>query len=129
MAEGPLDALTVQFNTLLLAEIDSLRTTLAGVTIFEFDTWAVMQDMLTNPAAFGFTNVTDPAYVGPLDGTGTVVPNPQEYLYWDEVHPSTIAHGHIAAAALTAIPEPSTVILAAMGLIGLAAFGWRRRKR
>ncbi len=27
------------------------------------------------------------------------------------------------------IPEPSTVILAAIGLVGLAAFGWRRRKR
>ncbi len=126
--EAPLDALTVQFNTLLLAELPSLRTTL-GVTIFEFDTWAVMQDMLTNPAAFGFTNVTDPAYVGPLDGTGTVEPNPEEYLFWDTVHPSTIAQGHIADAALAAIPEPSTVILAAIGLVGLAAFGWRRRKR
>ena len=27
------------------------------------------------------------------------------------------------------IPEPSTVILAAIGLVGLAAYGWRRRKR
>ena len=27
------------------------------------------------------------------------------------------------------IPEPSTVILAAIGLVGFAAFGWRRRKR
>ncbi len=27
------------------------------------------------------------------------------------------------------IPEPSTVILAAIGLVGLAAFGWRRRNR
>jgi phospholipase/lecithinase/hemolysin len=126
--EAALDALTVQFNTLWLAELPTLRTTL-GVTIFEFDTWGVMQDMLTNPGAYGFTNVTDPAYVGPLTGTGTVVPNPSEYLFWDDVHPSTIAHSHIAAAALAAVPEPSALVLAAVGLVSLTAFGWRRWKR
>jgi len=33
------------------------------------------------------------------------------------------------AISLSPVPEPSTVILAAVGLIGLAAYGWRRRKR
>jgi phospholipase/lecithinase/hemolysin len=123
--EAALDALTVQFNTLWLAELPTLRTTL-GVTIFEFDTWGVMQDMLTNPGAYGFTNVTDPAYVGPLTGTGTVVPNPNQYLFWDDVHPSTIAHSHIAAAALAAVPEPSTWTLLATGAGALLVL--RRRK-
>ena len=27
------------------------------------------------------------------------------------------------------IPEPSTFALAALGLVGLLAYGWRRRKR
>jgi phospholipase/lecithinase/hemolysin len=118
--EASLDLLSVQFNALLLAELASLRTTL-GVKIYEFDTWAVMQDMLTNPGAYGFTNVTDPAYVGALNGSGTVVPNPSEYLFWDDVHPSTIAHGHIAAAAMAAVPEPSSLALGVLGALALIA--------
>ena len=31
--------------------------------------------------------------------------------------------------ALAAMPEPSTCALAALGFVGLLAFGWRRRKR
>ena len=34
-----------------------------------------------------------------------------------------------ASFDMIAIPEPSNVILAALGFIGLAALGWRRRKR
>ena len=39
------------------------------------------------------------------------------------------ALGFLQVEGLAVIPEPSTVILAAMGLVGLAAFGWRWRKR
>ncbi len=39
------------------------------------------------------------------------------------------ATGNPLTTPTTFIPEPSTVILAAIGLVGLAAFGWRRRKR
>ncbi len=31
--------------------------------------------------------------------------------------------------ALTSVPEPSTIILAVLGLLGLVSFGWRRRGR
>ena len=104
--EVALDAFTVQFNTLLGPALDQLRTDL-GVTIFEFDTFSVMQDMLTNPAAFGLTNVTDPAFDGGYDGVGTIVPNPEEYLFFDTVHPTTVAHGFIADAAVAALPVPA----------------------
>jgi PEP-CTERM motif-containing protein/FG-GAP repeat protein len=32
------------------------------------------------------------------------------------------------SVTLNSVPEPSTVVLAAFGLVGLAAWGWRRRK-
>ncbi len=40
-----------------------------------------------------------------------------------------VGAGIHSGAVARIIPEPSTVILAAIGLVGLAAFGWRRRKR
>lgn len=125
-AEAVADAYSAQFNSLLLAELPTLRTML-GVTIYELDTGAVIQDMIDNPGAYGFTNVTQGAYNGDYLGSGTVVSNPEDYLFWDTVHPSTLAHGQVAAAALLAVPEPATIALAAFGLAALAVCCWRKR--
>jgi phospholipase/lecithinase/hemolysin len=114
--EAALDALSVDFNTLLAPALANLRTTL-GVRIYEFDTYSVMQDMLNNPGAYGLTNVTDPALVGM-----SVVPNPDEYLFWDDVHPTTVAHAPIADAAFASIPEPSALVLLALGLCGMLGY-------
>jgi Sulfatase-modifying factor enzyme 1/PEP-CTERM motif len=47
--------------------------------------------------------------------------------YRDSVDPA-LDSGAVGFRVAT-IPEPSTVVLAALGLVGLAALGWRRRKR
>ncbi len=38
-----------------------------------------------------------------------------------------LANGTVQALLVT-VPEPSSVILAALGLVGLAAWGWRRKR-
>ena len=38
-------------------------------------------------------------------------------------------HGQSAGFLLTPTPEPSSLVLAALGFIGLAAWGWRRRRQ
>ena len=52
-----------------------------------------------------------------------------EFSLRDDIHPSATFHqflGERAIAAVKAIPEPSTVSLAAVGLLGLLTFRRRR---
>lgn len=50
---------------------------------------------------------------------------PTDYLFWDDVHPTTQGHAIIAGLALQALPEPGTCVLVALGL-GFALFRRRR---
>ncbi len=102
-AEG--SALSAAFNAELGADLP------AGVAYY--DTASLIRNMVTNPAAYGFTDVTDPCY----NGT-TVCSNPSQYLFFDSFHPTTAADAFAAEGFLAALtPEPSTFVLIAGGLI------------
>jgi phospholipase/lecithinase/hemolysin len=93
--EAVFDALTTRFNHLLDLALDDLETIL-GITIIRLDTFDLFQRALKTPKAFGFTNVTGPALVtvnGVIGGLFvSVAPNPDEYLFWDIVHPTRVTH-------------------------------------
>jgi len=109
-------AFTNAFNALLVASLP------AGVLYF--DTAALMRQVVANPSAYGFANVTGACY----DGT-TVCANPNSYLFFDDFHPTQAANALIARGFLAAaeVPEPPTPALAGMGLALLLA--WRRPSR
>jgi phospholipase/lecithinase/hemolysin len=99
-----------QFNQLLQKELDKLDDKL-GVKILLFDMAALEAAMRQNPADFGLTNFTDPACPGcgigipAPDAADTIVPNPDEYFFWDDIHRTRVVHralGEAAAALLTA---------------------------
>ena len=78
---------------------------------------------MANPAAYGLTNVTDPAAPGLEVGDSTydtnlIVPNPDQYLFWDELHPTRVGHSILGQYAMTAIPEPVSCALV-LGLLFL----------
>jgi phospholipase/lecithinase/hemolysin len=125
-----LDALSLSFDSLLAQELNQLRSSL-GVTIYSLDALSLFNEIQANPLAFGFTDVVDQAKSGGLGLPGTVVPNPDQYLFWDPLHPTAHVHSLLAdeAAFALGVPEPSSCALLLCGVVGLLGYRWRSRRR
>jgi uncharacterized protein (TIGR03437 family) len=91
-----LDAASVAFNTALTAAVTQLKTAHPGITIITPDAYTGFLSMTQYPAAYGFVNVTAPAQ-------GLTGVNPDTYLFWDTLHPTTSGHGFFALNAYAAI--------------------------
>jgi phospholipase/lecithinase/hemolysin len=104
------------FNTDLQATLP------AGATYV--DTFNLLQQIVANPGSYGLTNVTTPCFNGV-----TVCSDPQDYLFWDGVHPTTAADTILANDFYdaSATPEPSTILMLGTGLAGIAGLLRRRR--
>ncbi|WP_324087623.1 SGNH/GDSL hydrolase family protein [Phenylobacterium sp.] len=75
----------------------------AGSTILDYNFQAYTDAVVANPAAYGFSNVTDALkVVQPVnpDGTGG------GYLFFDKLHPTAQAHAQIASEILYQLANP-----------------------
>jgi phospholipase/lecithinase/hemolysin len=126
-AGDPLNDALAQASTQFRADVATQTLLLEqafGVHIADVDIYGLYQTVMSNPAAFGYTNVTSPAQGLPV--------NPDQYLFWDQPsHPTTPGHRLIALDADAAIvstfaPEPATWAVASAGLLLLVYARMRR---
>jgi outer membrane lipase/esterase len=135
LATGPqgsalLGQLTAEYNTLLgtaLAQLQPL-TPQANILGLRLDNLFgnILADVATGGTKYGFTNATVPCIA---------LPSCAGSVFFDPLHPTTAAHQLIAQAAfarvvqgvdVSAVPEPSTVVLVGAGLIVLGGVVRRR---
>ncbi|MCP3161565.1 SGNH/GDSL hydrolase family protein [Myxococcus qinghaiensis] len=90
------------FNTLWAQSLARLRTEFPGLTLGGMDVYALFLDITSRPAAYGLTNVTGTA-------KGKAV-NPDTYLFWDEIHPTSYAHGILADHAYELIEDATSIL-------------------
>ena len=123
-------ALSLGFNATLSAALDGVQAAHPDLTLYRLDVAGLFAEVAADPTAFGLTNVADPAAPGLSLGdamydSSLIVSNPDQYLFWDELHPTGAGHALLGAAALAAVPEPASLTVVSGG--GLLLL--RRRTR
>jgi outer membrane lipase/esterase len=114
------------FNSQLAAALPGLATGL-NVNITPLDVFGFLNGVIANPGAYGLTNVTQACWTGTTGVGGAPPPcgNPNQYLFWDGIHPTSVAHAALGNYALSIIPVPGAAWLF---VSALSALGVVRRR-
>lgn len=90
-------AVTQGFNTGLDQVVAQLSFALPSSAFHRLDAWRLLNEINTNPSAFGFVSVIAPC-VTP-DEQPFTCQQPDEYLFWDGIHPTKAGHHWLAREA------------------------------
>src|ERR1051325_11024734 len=88
--------LAAAYNNALSGALASLAN--AGIPTIQLDAFATFQGIVEYAQMIGFTNVTD-AFLPAMEG------DVSEFLFWDNVHPTTRAHQVLAEVARFGLVE------------------------
>lgn len=119
-----LNELSTAHNLALATTLDELRQSLPNVNLISVDVDTLFDQVRANPEAFGFSNVTEGCLAVSCS-------NPDTFLFWDSIHPTSAAHQLVGELALTALaptsksplasvpPSPPTWSLLVLGVLAL----------
>lgn len=82
--------ITNQHNSLLSEAIANLDDSLADINLIPLEVNQLFEDILANPSDFGITNTSEP-FLNP-DTLAPADDNPDEYIFWDLIHPTATVH-------------------------------------
>ena len=111
--QGAAHALAVNYNSNLASLLDGLQAA-SGLPITRLDIFALLDEVVAAPASFGLSNV-DQTCIVPGTTVHPYCANPDQYLFWDGIHPTRVGHGIFAERAEVAlgIEAPSVALAAA----------------
>ena len=96
----PANQASYLFNQTLAGALDIVQAFnfTRRVHVFRLDIFGLITQVVGAPANYGLANVTNSSQATPVD--------PDTYLFWDDIHPTTHGHNIVANAALQLITAP-----------------------
>ncbi len=92
--QAALDQASADYRSILNADLDA-NALLSGETppsLYRLDVWSLFVRFTSNPGSYGITDFGRSAQ-------GRSATNPDNYLFWDDIHPTTAGHFQIAQEA------------------------------
>lgn len=126
VGQGPaISAFTAFFNGAVKSGLDSL-----GIQTIRLNTFGLLNEVVANPAAYGFSNITARAcgkVPAPLcTPADLVAPNAaQTYLFADGHHPTTAMHAILAQYAESVIDAPQQMAVLGQQPLAVEQANWR----
>ncbi|MBI3898020.1 MAG: SGNH/GDSL hydrolase family protein [Gammaproteobacteria bacterium] len=96
-------SMSVAFNDALANTLAQLETHFP-ITIHKLDVYAILNDAVAHPDAYGFTEVAAPC-ITPGTTADPVCDQPDQFLFWDGIHPTRAGHAVLADQVEEVLPD------------------------